>query len=77
LLETPPTVTTTRPVVAEGAATVMLELLQAEGTAETPLKLTVLAPWAAPKPEPEIVTEVPTEPDVGLRLVMPGPTVKL
>jgi hypothetical protein len=44
LLETPPTVITTRPVVAEGAATVTFELLQAEGAAGTPLKVTVLAP---------------------------------
>lgn len=44
LLEIPPKVTTTRPVVAEGAGTVMLELLQAEGAAGTPLKETVLLP---------------------------------
>jgi len=45
LLETPPTVTTTRPVVAvEGAATDMLELLHADGTAGTPLNVTVLDP---------------------------------
>jgi len=44
LLEIPPTVTTTRPVVAEGAGAVMLEPLQAEGAAGTPLKVTVLAP---------------------------------
>ena len=45
LLEIPPTVATTSPVVAvEGAATDMVELLQAEGTAGTPLKVTVLDP---------------------------------
>jgi len=45
LLETPATVTTTRPVVAEaGADAVMLELLQADGVDGTPLKVTVLAP---------------------------------
>jgi len=45
LLETPPTVTRTRPVLApEGAGTAMLELLQVDGTAGTPLKVTVLVP---------------------------------
>src|ERR1700747_2868800 len=78
LLEIPPTDTCTRPVVApDGTGTVILVLLQAEGDARTPLKVTVLDPWGAPKPEPEIGTEVPATPDVGLRLVMPGPTVKL
>jgi hypothetical protein len=35
--------------------------------------VTVLEPWLDPKFVPLIVTEVPTVPTVGLRLVMPGP----
>ena len=78
LLETPPTLTRTRPVVApDGAGTVMLELLQLDGVAGTPLKVIVLLPCVAPKPEPDTVTDVPAAPEVGLRLVIPGPTVKL
>ncbi len=78
LLEIPPTVTSTRPVVApDGTAAVMLESLQAEGTAGTPLKVTVLAPCVAPKPEPKSIADVPAAPAVGLREVRPGPTVKL
>jgi hypothetical protein len=45
LLETPATVTRTMPELApEGADTVMLELLQVDGAAGTPLKVTVLLP---------------------------------
>jgi len=78
LLEIPPTVTNTRPVVAPlGAGTTMPVLPQLDGIAGTPLNVTVLLPWVAPKPEPEMVTEVPAAPDVGFRLVIPGPTVKL
>jgi hypothetical protein len=78
LLETPPTVTSTRPVVApDGAGTVMLVLLQLEGVAGTPLNVTLLLPGVDPKPVPDIVTEVPGAPELGLKLVIPGPTVKL
>jgi hypothetical protein len=78
LLETPPTVTRTSPVVAPGGtARVMFELLQFEGAVETPLKVTVLDPCVVPKPEPVMVTGVPVAPDVGLSLVIPGPRVKL
>ena len=43
------------------------------------MKVTVLAPWAAPKPVPVMVTEAPTAPEAGDRLVMAGAgaTVKL
>src|SRR5258707_9218474 len=36
-------------------------------------KVTVLVPCVAPKFVPVIVTGVPTNPDTGFRLVMPGP----
>jgi hypothetical protein len=45
-----------------------------------PLNLTVLLPCVAPKFAPAIVTDVPTKPDVGDKLVMLGAgtvTVKL
>jgi hypothetical protein len=45
LLATPPTVTTTGPVVApDGTGATMLVLLQLVGVAAVPLKVTVLAP---------------------------------
>jgi hypothetical protein len=73
LLATPPTVTTTLPVVAPaGTGATMLVALQLVGVADTPLNLTVLLPCDAPKFAPPIVTEVPTKPDVGFRLLMLG-----
>jgi len=81
LLATPPTVTTTFPVVAPaGTGTTMLVALQLVGVAAIPLNLTVLAPCVAPKFAPVIVTKVPSTPEVGFRLVMLGAgtvTVKL
>src|SRR5256886_11566734 len=81
LLATPPTVTTTLPVVAPaGTGTTMFVTLQLVGVAPIPLKVTVLVPWLAPKLAPVIVTDVPRTPDVGLRPVMLGGgtvTVKL
>src|ERR1017187_8392598 len=77
LLANPPTVTTTLPVVAPpGTLTVMLLALQAAAAAAVvPLNVTVLLPWLAPKFVPVMVTAVPTGPEVGDRLVMPGATV--
>jgi uncharacterized protein YjeT (DUF2065 family) len=73
LLATPPTVTTTVPVVAAaGTGTLMLVPVQLVGVAAVPLNLTVLVPCVAPKLAPATVTGVPTVPDVGLRLVMFG-----
>src|SRR5439155_4647301 len=73
LLATPPTVTTTFPVVAPlGTGTTMVVPLQLVGVAPIPLNVTVLVPWLAPKLAPVIVTDVPRTPDVGLRLVMLG-----
>lgn len=71
------TVTTTLPVVAPlGTGATMFVALQLVGVAVVPLKVTVLVPCEAPKFVPVIVTEVPTEPDVGDRLVMLGLAVK-
>ena len=71
LLATPPTVTTTLPVVAPvGTGTTMLVALQLVGVAAIPLNFTVLVPCVAPKFAPVIVTDVPTNPDVGFTLVM-------
>ena len=73
MLATPPTVTTTFPVVAPlGTGTTMLVALQLVGVAAVPLNFTVLVPCVAPKFVPVIVTDVPTGPDVGDKLVMLG-----
>jgi len=81
LLATPPTVTTTLPVVAPaGTGATMLAALQLVGVAAVPLSVTVLVPCVAPKLAPLIVTDIPTTPEVGFRLVTLGPgtvTVKL
>jgi hypothetical protein len=81
LLATPPTVTTTLPVVAPlGTTAVMLAAFQLLTEAVVPLNFTVLEPCMAPKFAPTIATGVPTNPDVGFRLVMLGAgtgTVKL
>src|SRR6266568_3837618 len=70
---TPPTVTTTLPVVAPaGTGTKMAVGLQIVGTAAVPLNVTVLLPWLVPKLAPVIVTGVPTGAEPGLRFVMLG-----
>lgn len=76
LLACPPTVTTTLPVVAAlGTGTTMDVALQLVGVAAVPLNVTVLVPCVDPKFVPVIVTDVPTGPDVGDKLVMLGPLV--
>jgi hypothetical protein len=57
----------------------MLVALQLVAVAAVPLNFTVLVPWVAPKFVPVIVTDAPTAPDVGERLVILGvpSTVKL
>lgn len=76
LLETPLTVTRTGPVVVPaGTGTTILVFPQAVGAAGTLLNVTVLDPCVAPKLDPLIVTEVPTGPAAGERLVIPGETV--
>jgi hypothetical protein len=74
LLATPPTVTTTFPVLAPtGTLMVMLVALHAVAVpADVPLKVTVLVPWLAPKFVPVTVTAVPTAPEVLLNVVIVG-----
>jgi hypothetical protein len=70
LLATPPTVTTTFPVMAPvGTDVAMLDEVQLVVVASVPLNITVPED---PKLVPVIVTAVPTIPDVGFRLVMLG-----
>src|SRR5213594_3631595 len=57
LLATPPTVTTTLPVVAPvGTRPTIRVTLQLAGVTVAPLRVTVLDPWVEPKLEPVIVT---------------------
>ena len=80
MLSTPLACTTTFPVVApDGTVVTMLVALQLVGVAAVPLNLSVLFPWVEPKLDPVIVTEAPTAPDVGERLVIcgAGTTVKV
>jgi hypothetical protein len=81
LLTTPPTVTTTFPVVAPvgTVATIEVEPQFVTVVAVVPLNVTVLVPCVEPKFVPVIVTDAPTPPDAGDRLVMfgVGSTVKL
>src|SRR5947209_1464667 len=73
LLATPPTVTTTLPVVAPaGTGTMMLVPDQLVGVPAMPLNVTVLVPCVAPKLVPVSVTGVPTGPLTGVRVVMLG-----
>src|SRR5580700_6640804 len=76
LLATPPTVTTTFPVVAPvGTITTMLVALQLVGVAAVPLNVTVLVPCVAPKFAPAIVIGAPANPEVGFKLVILGVAV--
>jgi hypothetical protein len=71
LLLTPCTRTTTLPVVAPvGTAATMLVADQVVVDAVVPLNVTVLLPFVAPNPLPAIVTDAPTAPVVGERLVI-------
>src|SRR5580700_3186628 len=73
LLASPPTVTTTLPVAAlAGTGATRLVALQLVGVAAKPLNVTVLVPCVPPKFVPAIVTDVPTAPAVGVRLVRVG-----
>jgi hypothetical protein len=53
----------------------MVVAFQLVGAAGVPLNVIELVPWVAPKFAPVMVIGVPTEPDVGFRLVMLGGTV--
>ena len=81
LLSNPFTVTITLPVVAPAGtvATIEVALQLVIAVATVPLNFTVLVPCGEPKLAPVIVTDAPTTPDVGDRLVMLGAatTVKL
>lgn len=75
LLAWPLTVTTTFPVVAPaGTGTVTLVEDHAVGVVAVPLNVTVLVPCVEPKFVPVMVTEVPTGPAVGFKLVIDGGT---
>jgi hypothetical protein len=76
LLASPPTVTTTLPVVAPaGTGTTMLVFDHVVGVAVVPLNVIVLVPLVAPKFVPVTVTDVPTGPLDGDRFVKLGGTV--
>jgi hypothetical protein len=78
LLAMPETATTTFPVVAPvGTVVTIFVVVQVVAVAVVPLNLTVLVPCGDPKFVPVIVTEAPTAPVVGDKLVMLGATVKL
>ena len=74
LLAAPLTVTTTLPVVAPvgTVATIDVALQLPMVVAVVPLNLTVLVPCVEPKLVPVIVTDAPTAPDVGDKLVILG-----
>src|SRR2546423_556530 len=50
----------------------MLVALQLVAVAAVPLKVTVLVPCVDPKFVPEIVTELPSNPELGFKFVMAG-----
>ena len=74
LLAVPLTVTTRLPVVAPGGtvATIEVALQVVMVVAVVALNFTVLEPCVEPKFFPVIVTDAPTAPEVGERLVMLG-----
>ena len=74
LLAVPPTVTTTLPVVAPVGTTATIEVVLqlVIVVAVVLLNFTVLDPCGEPKFLPVIVTDAPTAPEVGERLVMLG-----
>ena len=75
LLATPPTVTTTFPVVAPAGTGIMIVVaFQVPAPpADVPLNVTVLVPWVVPKFVPVIVIGTPIAPEVWLKVVMLGP----
>jgi hypothetical protein len=74
LLAAPLTVTTTLPVVAPvgTVATIDVALQLVIAVTVVVLNFTVLVPWVEPKLVPAIVTDAPTAPVVGERLVILG-----
>src|SRR5579862_400103 len=77
LLALLPTVTTTFPVVAPVGTVATIDVAPQLPivVAVVPLNFTVLVPWVEPKFNPVIVTDAPTAPEVGDRLLMLGNTV--
>jgi hypothetical protein len=74
LLATPPTVTTTFPVVDPvGTSTTMLVALQFTGVPAVPLNVTVLVPCVEPKFAPAMVMEAFGTATFGDKFVMEGP----
>lgn len=68
-----PFFTTTLPVVAAvGTIATIVVAFQLVAVANTPLNFTVLDPWVFPKPLPIMVTEAPTAPELGDRLLITG-----
>ena len=74
LLATPPTVTTTGPVLVPlGTEATMVVAFQVWIVfAGVPLNVTVLVPWLLPKFAPLMVTEVPASPKAGDNAKIPG-----
>jgi hypothetical protein len=73
LLATLLTVTTTLPVVAPLGTVATIDVaLQLVVVAVVPLNFTVLVPFVAPKFVPVMVTDAPTAPEVGERVVIVG-----
>ena len=66
-------------VAPDGTDATICVLLQLVGLAAVPLNVTLLVPCVEPKFVPVMVTDVPTAPDVGDKLVIlgVGTTVKL
>ena len=79
LLALPPTVTTTFPVVAPDGTVATIEVRPQLDivVAGVPLNFSVLEPCVEPKFSPVIVTDAPTAPEVGERLLMLGNTVNV
>jgi len=73
LLTAPWATTTTLPVVAPAGTGTVIVLFPQVGLATVPLNATKPVPCVVPKFFPEIVTVVPTTPEVGDKLVMLGP----
>ena len=74
----PLTVTVNGPEVApDGTSAEILVSLQERAVAAVPLSTTVDAPCVEPNPEPSIVTELPTGPEVGVMPEMLGVCAQL
>src|SRR5438477_8057848 len=72
-LATPLTVTTTLPVVAPAGTGATIEVaLELAGVATVPLNVAALFPWVEPKLPPAMVTDAPTAPELGDKLLMLG-----